>query len=137
MLVLKKEHIDEILEHSNNELPNESCGLFGGIIDGDKKIIKKVYLLKNTDESPEHFSMDVKEQFCVISDIRKNKWQLIGNFHSHPESPSRASDEDIKLAFDPTLSYMILSLQDKLHPVFNSFLIKDKMATREEITILE
>jgi len=137
MLVLQKGQIDEILLHSKSELPNESCGLLGGIVDGDKKIIQKIYLLKNIDQSPEHFSIDIEEQFRVISDIRKNKWQLIGNFHSHPESPSRPSEEDIRLAFDPSLSYVILSLQKKLKPVLNSFIIKDKIVTREEITILE
>jgi [CysO sulfur-carrier protein]-S-L-cysteine hydrolase len=137
MLVIKNGQIDEIIAHSNSGLPNESCGLLGGIIDGGKKIIQKVYLLKNTDNSPEHFSMEPEEQFKVISDIRKNEWQLIGNFHSHPESPSKPSDEDIKLAFDPSLSYLILSLQEKLNPVLNSFIIKDKTVSREEITILE
>ncbi|MHB8063416.1 MAG: M67 family metallopeptidase [Ruminiclostridium sp.] len=137
MLVLKKEQINELLSHSHYELPNESCGLLGGIVEEDKKLIQKIYLLKNIDESPEHFSMSVEEQFQVISDLRKNKWQLIGNFHSHPESPSRPSEEDIRLAFDPSLSYMILSLKDKQNPVLNSFIIKDKLVTREEITILE
>jgi [CysO sulfur-carrier protein]-S-L-cysteine hydrolase len=137
MLVLKKEQIDEIVSYSNHKLPNESCGLLGGFVEGDKKTIQKIYLLKNIDESPEHFSMSVEEQFQVISDIRKNKWQLIGNFHSHPESPSRPSEEDIRLAFDPSLSYIILSLEEKQYPVLNSFIIKDKIVTREGITILE
>lgn len=137
MIVMKKEHLDQIILYSESELPNESCGLLGGIIDGERKIVQKVYLLRNIDQSSEHFSMDAKEQFEVISNIRKNQWQLIGNFHSHPQSPSRPSDEDIRLAFDPELSYLILSLQDRTNPVINSFKIKGKTIFVEEITFWE
>lgn len=137
MVILKKQHLNEILSHSNQGLPNESCGLLGGVTQGDKKIIQKVYLLKNTDNSPEHFSMDIQEQFKAISDMRKNKWQLLGNFHSHPASPARPSEEDIRLAFDPGISYLILSLEQKSNPVLKSFIIKDHKADLEELIILE
>ncbi|WP_024834422.1 M67 family metallopeptidase [Ruminiclostridium josui] len=137
MLIIKSKQNEEILAHSIAALPNESCGLLAGTIEGDNKIVQKVYLLRNIDESPEHFSMDVEEQFKAIADIRKNKWQLLGNFHSHPMSPSRPSDEDIRLAFDPNLSYIILSLQDSSNPVINSFKIINQTVSREEIKILE
>ena len=44
--------------HTARSLPNESCGLIGGVREGDKKYIRKVYLLTNIDASNEHFSMD-------------------------------------------------------------------------------
>jgi proteasome lid subunit RPN8/RPN11 len=81
--------------------------------------------------------MDVKEQFKAIADIRKNGWELIGNFHSHPNTPSRPSEEDIRLAFDPNISYMIVSLQYEDQPVFNSFSIKDNNVSKQEYIILE
>lgn len=138
MIIFTSKQFNEIVKHSEEGLPNEACGLLGGIIDeNNNKIIKKVYLLENIDKSPEHFSMDIKEQFQVISDIRKNCWSLIGNFHSHPETPSRPSEEDIRLAFDPNLSYAILSLADRNSIVLNSFIIKDNIVSKEELTILE
>lgn len=138
MIIFTSKQFNEIVKHSEEGLPNEACGLLGGIIDdNNNKIIKKVYLLENIDKSPEHFSMDIKEQFKVISDIRKNCLSLIGNFHSHPETPSRPSEEDIRLAFDPNLSYVILSLADRNSIVLNSFIIKDNIVSKEELTILE
>ena len=80
MLKLKKEDYEKILDHCRKGLPNESCGLLGGIIEGDVKTIEKVYLLTNIDESNEHFSMDLKEQLSAIKDIRQNGYQMIGNF---------------------------------------------------------
>lgn len=137
MFILERRHFNDILNHSIKGLPNESCGLLGGIVDGDKKIVQMVYPLKNIDRSPEHFSMDIQEQFKVISDIRKNRWQLLANFHSHPVSPARPSEEDIRLAFDPGISYLILSLENCKSPVLKSFIIADKNVNLEELIVLE
>jgi proteasome lid subunit RPN8/RPN11 len=59
----------------------------------------------------------------------------LGNWHSHPESPSRPSVEDIKLAFDSKASYMILSLMAK-EAVLNSFHIENGEVTKEDLRII-
>ena len=59
----------------------------------------------------------------------------LGNWHSHPESPSRPSDEDKRLAYDNTASYMILSLMNRDEPVLNSFHIEGTDSTKEELVI--
>ena len=133
-----KEDYEKILDHCRKGLPNESCGLLGGTIEGDVKTIEKVYLLTNIDESNEHFSMDPKEQLSAIKDIRQNGYQMIGNFHSHPESPSRPSEEDKRLAFDPNIEYLILSLMDAENPVLKAFGVdKEKNVTVHELQITE
>lgn len=134
-MILKKEQKEFIISHARANLPDEACGLLGGTREKNEAKVEKVYLLTNIDHSPEHFSMDTKEQFAAIKDMRKNGWQLLGNFHSHPASPSRPSDEDKKLAFDPEISYLILSLAEK-EPVLKSFKIKNKLVQEEEIKIL-
>lgn len=121
MLKLKKELYDKILKHCIDGLPNESCGLIAGTIDGEVKTIEKVYLLTNIDASREHFSMDPKEQLAAVKDARANQLVMLGNFHSHPESPSRPSEEDKRLAYDSTAEYLILSLQEEGNPVLKAF----------------
>ena len=136
MLYLKKEDYEKILAHCKEGLPNEACGLIGGTIEGDKRSIQKVYLLTNIDQSNEHFSMDPKEQLAAVKDMRANGLKLLGNFHSHPESPSRPSEEDKRLAYDSKVNYLILSLMDLENPVFNAFLIyEEKNVTKEELVI--
>lgn len=135
MIIFKEEQIKDLFAYCRNGLPNESCGLLAGTITDGVKTVTRIYYLKNIDESPEHFSMDVKEQFQVISQIRKSNLELIGNFHSHPSTPSRPSKEDIRLAFDPKLSYVIISLQDKDNPVINSFNIKEKTADIDQLVV--
>ena len=134
MLFLTKNDYDKILKHCEAGLPDEACGLIGGTKEGNDKYIKKVYLLTNIDHSNEHFSMDPKEQLQAVKDMRQNGLELLGNFHSHPESPSRPSEEDKRLAYDSKVNYLILSLMDRENPVLKAFIIdEEKNVTIEEI----
>ena len=80
--------------------------------------------------------MDPREQIAAVKDMRAKGYELLGNFHSHPESPSRPSEEDKRLAYDSSVDYMILSLMEE-KPVLNAFLIdSDKQVTKDELQIL-
>ena len=136
MLFLTKNDYDKILKHCEAGLPDEACGLIGGTKDGNDKYIKKVYLLTNIDHSNEHFSMDPKEQLAAVKDMRANGLVPLGNWHSHPESPSRPSDEDKRLAYDSKASYMILSLMNIDEPVLNSFHIEGNVSNKEDLRII-
>ena len=139
MLILKQEDYQKILEHARTGLPNEACGLLGGYTKEDgSQVITDVYLLRNMDESREHFSMDPKEQLSAIKDIRQNGYQMIVNLHSQPAAPPRPSEEHKRLAFDPNIEYLILSLMDAENPVLKAFGVdKEKNVTVHEIQITE
>ena len=125
---------DEIVQYAKEHLPEESCGLIAGEIDGDNKTIKKVYFLENTDHAEHHFTLNPKEQLEAVKDMRKNGYKPLGNWHSHPSSPSRPSVEDIKLAYDKGASYMIVSFLTKA-PVINSFHIEENQYEKEDLRI--
>ena len=131
-LTIEKSDVDGIISHAMSCLPNESCGLIAGRRDGCVKVVERVYKLKNTDESRTHFTIDQREQLASIKDMRARGLTPLGNFHSHPETPARPSEEDIKLAFDPDASYIIVSLAGK-EPVVKSFHIENGTAADEEI----
>lgn len=135
MIKISEENYQKILEHAKSCLPEEACGLIAGEITDSGKAIKKVYILTNTDHSNEHFTLDPKEQLAAIKDMRANGLTPLGNWHSHPESPSRPSEEDKRLAFDSKASYLILSLMDREKPVLNSFKISGDTAENEGLTI--
>ena len=135
MISISKDNYEKILTHAQKNLPEEACGLIAGRIEGSDKHIEKVYLLTNIDHSNEHFSLDPKEQLAAIKDMRANGLSPLGNWHSHPESPSRPSEEDKRLAYDSRASYLILSLMDREHPVLNSFHIEGDIATNEGLVI--
>jgi proteasome lid subunit RPN8/RPN11 len=136
MLILSPKHRDAMITHGGQGLPHEACGLFAGECRGEEKIVREVYCLTNIDKSAEHFSIAPEEQFKVIADIRKNGWVLLGNFHTHPETPARPSAEDVRLAFDPALSYVIISFQEEA-PVVKSFLVSQGAAREEPVRVTE
>ena len=131
---LSYECYDEMVRYAKSELPNEACGLLAGKQDADGKEVLKVYYLPNTDHATDHFTIDPKEQLAAIKDMRANGYVQLGNWHSHPESPSRPSEEDKKLAYDPKASYMILSLMAE-NPVLNSFHIENNEVEKEDLRI--
>ena len=130
---LAQSDFDTMVDWAKEHLPEESCGLLGGTKDGDVRTVKKVYYLTNIDHTNEHFSMDPKEQLKAIKDMRVNGLTPLGNWHSHPETPARPSQEDIRLAYDSTASYLNLSLMDAEHPVLHAFTIVDGTPTKDEI----
>ena len=136
MIKLNRSDYEKIVAHAKKEAPVEACGLIAGELSGEDKIIKKVYILTNTDHAEEHFTLDPKEQLAAVKDMRANGFVPLGNWHSHPVSPSRPSQEDKRLAYDSSASYMILSLMDD-EPVLNSFHIEGDNAEKEQLVIAD
>ena len=132
---LNKANFEKILAHARAEAPVEACGLIAGRIEDGNKLIDKVYILTNVDHAEEHFTLDPKEQLAAVKDMRANGLVPLGNWHSHPVSPSRPSQEDKRLAYDSRASYLILSLMDENAPVLNSFHIEGDDAQKEELVI--
>ena len=137
MIILPKRFFDDITKYGKNGVPEEVCGLIGGIAEGGDKLVKEIYFLENIDHSNEHFSMDPADQLAAVKDMRKKGLRPLGNFHSHPESPSRPSEEDKRLAYDKNASYMILSLMNIDEPVLKSFRIDGGTAEEEQLVIRE
>lgn len=96
--------------------------------------IKKVYFLENKDHAEDHFTLDPRDQMNAIRDMRASGLNPLGNWHSHPSSPSRPSVEDIRLAFDSKASYLILSLMAE-YPVLNSFHVESGVWEKEDLRI--
>ena len=131
VMLPRKEYL-RIIEGAKEAYPNEGCGLIAGTDDGNVRLIRKVYVLQNTDRSPEHFSLDPREQLAAVKDMRESGLRPLGNWHSHPATPSRPSEEDKRLAFDKNASYLILSLAGE-EPVLNAFHIENGESQKETI----
>ena len=138
MITLKKADYEKILAHARACLPEEACGLIAGTDDGEEKHIEAVYLIENTDHSNEHFTISPREQLSAIKDMRSHGWQPLGNWHSHPETPSRPSEEDKRLFFDSKSRYLLLSLQDSQNPVLNAFIVQNHTdVSKDELVVVD
>lgn len=118
-VTITEQAYQSILSQAQKDAPVESCGYLLG---PDKETATENFPMTNIDHSEEHFSFDPKEQFAAVKYARKNGLKIVGNWHSHPASPSRPSEEDKRLAYDPNILYFILSLAAE-QPVLNAFRI--------------
>lgn len=121
-----------IIEHARREMPLEACGYLGG----KGETVVEAYYLTNLDKSGEHFSFDPKEQFDAVLTMRKKQQQAIAVYHSHPETPARPSQEDIRLAFDPGMIYVIVSLA-AVDPEVRAFRIVKKEVSEEPLIVID
>ncbi len=110
MIILSKNILSKLKQQAEAEAPIEACGYLAG----RENRVEKIFPMTNVDQSPDHFSLDPKEQFAVIKDARQQDLKLLAMYHSHPETPARMSEEDKRLAFDPEMTYMIYSLKDDI-----------------------
>ncbi|MCR5219692.1 MAG: M67 family metallopeptidase [bacterium] len=137
-ITMKSADYGTILAHAVKCAPKEVCGLVGGVETADGvREIRKVYLLTNLDDSSDHFTLDPKEQLRAVKDMRALGIRPIGNWHSHPASPARPSEEDRRLAYDSKATYLILSLVDEERPVLNAFHIEGDMVRKEELVLVD
>jgi len=132
MLKIHRSVVKAIIEHCKHELPFEACGYLASKND----VVVRHYALNNIDSAADHFTMDPKEQFAAIKEMRTRRLELTGVYHSHPNTPARPSEEDIRLAYDPDISYIILSFADKGCSI-KSFLINKNGVIEEEIKIID
>ena len=91
--------------------------------------------MTNADRSTTHFMMVPAEQFAVIKEIRAEGLAMLAIYHSHPETPARLSQEDIRLALTPDAIYVILSLEDADKPYVKGFLVEDGNVTNVPILV--
>jgi len=130
--------IEKLIVQAQKDAPDESCGYLLGIISPStgggqgEALVTENYWMENTDHSPEHFSFAPKDQFAALRYAREKGLRILANWHSHPASPSRPSQEDLRLANDPTIRYAILSLLDG-EPKLNSFKILNGEVVDKEV----
>ena len=137
-MIIPQNIIDELIAQAEKDAPDETCGyLLGSITPSTgggrgEALVTENYPMENIDHSPEHFSFAPREQFAALRYARSKGLKILANWHSHPASPSRPSEEDLRLANDPTIRYAILSLLGG-EPRLNSFKILNGEVVDKEI----
>ena len=121
MLEIPEQIHQAVLEHARSGFPLEVCGILGG----SGAAVTSHFPMTNTDQSNEHFMMDPKEQFAVVKALRAKSEEMLVIYHSHPETPARPSQEDIRLALTPNVFHLIVSLAEWDAPVAKAFRIGD------------
>ncbi|MBT0664654.1 M67 family metallopeptidase [Geobacter pelophilus] len=130
MLIIPKNIHDALIVHAQRDFPLEACGILGGL----NGLVSDHYPMANSDRSNEHFMMEPKEQFSVVKELRAKGKVMLAIYHSHPETPARPSEEDIRLALTPDVSHVIISLAGET-PEIKAYRIEGGIVTPEPISI--
>ncbi|MDR2431828.1 MAG: M67 family metallopeptidase [Candidatus Margulisbacteria bacterium] len=131
MLSISRRILAEIYAHGLRDRPLEACGYLAG----RDRLVCRYYPLTNVDKSPEHFTLDPAEQFAAVRSARQYGCNILAVAHTHPASPARPSPEDIRLAYDPDILYVIYSLLEP--PTVKAFSIRRGQAVAAELNIEE
>jgi proteasome lid subunit RPN8/RPN11 len=112
MLRVGEALIEKIHEHGARDYPNECCGALLGRDEGaDRTVLGLVPLANQRSDSPrDRFSITSDDVRLAEKEASATGWELIGWYHSHPDSPARPSEFDREHAW-PWYSYIIFQVE--------------------------
>lgn len=113
MISITENLLNEIREHGIRDYPYECCGLLLGRFGADGKLVKETYPISNArEESAKRNRFLIKPEELLQGEqyARGNDLEVIGFYHSHPDSPAVPSQYDLEHAW-PTYSYIIVSVK--------------------------
>jgi proteasome lid subunit RPN8/RPN11 len=111
MIAIGEKQLTEIREHGVRDYPYECCGLLLGRYDEGRKFVSETYPISNAREESAK-----RNRFLIMPDellrgeryAREHDLEVVGFYHSHPDSPAVPSQYDLEHAW-PTYSYIIVS----------------------------
>ena len=124
--------IDELVSHAREDVPNECCGMIGGV-DGVATVVHRV---ANAAASPLRFEMDPQEQYNAWKAIEDDGKELLGIYHSHTKSAAYPSQTDVNQAVAwPDPIWVIVSLQDPDTPDVKGYWLRDLKIADAELVV--
>lgn len=111
MIRIGGNQLEEIRAHGVRDYPYECCGLLLGRFEPDAKIVNETYPISNAREESakrNRFLITPEELMRRERYARANDLEVVGFYHSHPDSPAVPSQYDLEHAW-PTYSYIIVS----------------------------
>ena len=122
MIAIAEKQLAEIREHGVRDYPYECCGLLLGRYTPEQKIVSETYPISNAREESAK-----RNRFLITPDellrgeryAREHDLEVVGFYHSHPDSPAVPSQYDLEHAW-PSYSYIIVSTRaDEARDLFS------------------
>jgi [CysO sulfur-carrier protein]-S-L-cysteine hydrolase len=124
--------VDEVVSHAREDVPNECCGLIGGV-DG---VATAIHRVPNAAASPLRFEMDPQEQYNAWKAIEDDGQELLAIYHSHTKSAAYPSQTDVNQAVAwPDPIWVIVSLQDPDSPDVKGYWLRDLKIADAELVV--
>jgi len=129
-ITLSTSQIQILSSHAKKQKPSESCALLLGHIQDDKVVVKDVLLTDNVEKSPVSFTISPEQTLQGYQRAQKNNMEIVGIFHSHPNSEAYPSATDQKyMEINPYVWVIFSGLTNE----FKAFVLETKIV---EISIV-
>lgn len=92
-------------EYSENQKPNESCA----ILFGKNDQVLDLFLTENIEKSPVNFTISNQQLIEGYRIAEEKKMDVVGIFHSHPDSDAYPSSTDKKFMQSNPVVWIIYS----------------------------
>jgi len=126
-IILSQSDKKTLSEYSENQEPNESCAL----LFGKDSQVSDLFLTENIEKSPVNFTISNKQLIEGYKIAEEKRVDVIGIFHSHPNSDAFPSDTDKKFMQSNPVVWIIYS---GINKNFKAFLLESNII---EIPIIE
>lgn len=110
-----------MIEHARREAPLECCGLLLGIHGRIEECVRT----RNARASKTAYLVDPADHFAVVKRVRGEGRDILGAYHSHPQSPAIPSPTDREEAHYEEFLYVIISLVDPASPDVRGYRLND------------
>jgi proteasome lid subunit RPN8/RPN11 len=121
-----------MLNHARQQRSLECCGLLAGH-DG---LVTNVFPAKNVLESATAYEIAPQELFAIFRKIRAQNLELLGIYHSHPQTENIPSPTDVARAYYPDAIYFIVSPKQDAPKPIRAFRICDGNFTELLIEVI-
>ena len=108
-IILAQKEKDELVTYAKGQHPSESCAMLLGKKVDDSWNVKEVFLTQNIDNSQTNFTISPEELLKGYQLAEKMNLELVGVFHSHPNSNATPSDTDRKFMQNNPVPWIIFS----------------------------
>jgi [CysO sulfur-carrier protein]-S-L-cysteine hydrolase len=109
-LLLPRHFYIAMVQHAQAESPNECCGLFAGVREGDVLRVLARHPLVNEAASPIEFFSQPRSMFDAVKAMRKDGHKILAIYHSHPTSEPIPSKTDLERNFSEDVINFIIGV---------------------------
>ena len=124
-IILKQSDKKILSQYSENQKPKESCALLFG---KDNQVLD-IFLAENIDESSAKFTISNEQLIEGYNIAEQKKMEVIGIFHSHPNSDAFPSNTDKKFMQSNPVVWIIYS---GINKNFRAFVLESEIPIEEK-----
>ena len=133
-ILLNQKQIDSLIQHSEKAGVAESCAMLLGTHNDQQWNVKEVLLTRNShNDSETNFIISPEELLQGHQLAEKKHLELVGIFHSHPDTAASPSSMDKKfMKVNGDVPWIIFS---GINTDLKAFTLEEDMDTEKEVKI--